>query len=71
MKIYHTRPLPFNFLNGTRMEIVMNKRDGVGMGATYPVVIHTFYLFLSFLFLWPIHFFLRHHGMFNFAITMP
>ena len=24
------------FLNGTRMRIVFNKRDGVGMGATHP-----------------------------------
>ena len=36
MRIYHTRSVLFNFLNGTRMRIVLNKRDGVGMGATGP-----------------------------------
>ena len=36
MGIYHTRPTPFNFLNGTGMRIVSNKRGGVGMGATCP-----------------------------------
>ena len=34
--ISHTRPAPFNFLNGTGMGIVFNKRGGVGMGATRP-----------------------------------
>ena len=32
----HTRPAPFNFLNGMGMGIVLNKRGGVGMGATRP-----------------------------------
>ena len=36
MENSHTRPTPFNFLNGTRMRIVFNKRGGVGMGATRP-----------------------------------
>ena len=27
-------PAPFNFLNGTGMRIIFNKRGGVGMGAT-------------------------------------
>ena len=25
---------PFNFLNGTDMKIILNKRGGIGMGAT-------------------------------------
>ena len=29
-------PSPFNFLNGTGMRIILNKRDGVGMGAIHP-----------------------------------
>ena len=33
MKIYHTRPAPFNFLNGTGMRIVSDKRGKVRMGA--------------------------------------
>ena len=41
MGIYHTRPAPprpapFKFLNGTGMEIILNKRAGVGMGVTRP-----------------------------------
>ena len=36
MGIYHTRPIPFNFLNETGMRFVLNKRGGVGMGATRP-----------------------------------
>ena len=36
MKIYHTRPAPFNFLNGTGMRIVSNKRGKVRTGATGP-----------------------------------
>ena len=36
MGIYHTRSALFNFLNGTRMRITLNKRDRVGMGATHP-----------------------------------
>ena len=36
MRIYHTRPVPFNFLNETWMRIVLNKWDEVGMGATHP-----------------------------------
>ena len=36
MRISHTRPAPFNILNGTGMGIVFNKRGGVGMGATRP-----------------------------------
>ena len=39
MGIYHTRPArpaPFKFLNGTGMGIILNKRGGVGMGATRP-----------------------------------
>ena len=36
MRIYHTRPAPFNFLNGTGMRIVLNKRDRVEMGAIDP-----------------------------------
>ena len=39
MRNSHTRPAPFNFLNWTGMGIVFNKRGGVGMGATRPVVI--------------------------------
>ena len=34
MGIYHTRPTPFNFLNGMGMVFVLNKWGGVGMGAT-------------------------------------
>ena len=34
MRIYHTRPAPFNFLNETGMIIILNKRNEVGMGAT-------------------------------------
>ena len=34
--ISHTRPAPFNFLNGTGMGIIFDKRGGVGMGATRP-----------------------------------
>ena len=37
--ISHTRPAPFNFLNGTGMRIDFAKRGGVGMGATRPVTI--------------------------------
>ena len=34
---YLPHPTPsFNFLNGTGMGIIFNKRGGVGMGATYP-----------------------------------
>ena len=36
MGIYHTRPVLFNFLNRTGMRFVLNKQDGVGMGATHP-----------------------------------
>ena len=36
MGIYHTRPIPFNFLNGLGMGIILNKWDRVGMGATRP-----------------------------------
>ena len=41
MGIYHTRltsprPALFKFLNGTEMGIILNKRGGVGMGATRP-----------------------------------
>ena len=36
MRIYHTHPVPFNFLNGTGMEIVLNKWDKIGMVATDP-----------------------------------
>ena len=36
MGIYHTCPTPFNFLNGTGIGIVSNKRGGVGMGAIRP-----------------------------------
>ena len=36
MRIYHIRPIPFNFLNGTRMRFILNKWGGVGMGATHP-----------------------------------
>ena len=36
MRIYHIRPVPFNFLNGTRMRIILNKWCRVGMGATRP-----------------------------------
>ena len=36
MGIYHTHPAPFNFLNGMGMIFILNKRDGVGMGATRP-----------------------------------
>ena len=28
-------PIPFKFLNGMGMRIILNKRDGVGMGATH------------------------------------
>ena len=48
MGISHTRPAPFNFLNGTGMRIVFNKRGGVGMGVTRLIVIPT--VFLVFLF---------------------
>ena len=34
--ISHTRPAPFNFLNGTGMRIIFYKRGRVGMGATRP-----------------------------------
>ena len=47
MRISHTRPAPFNFLNGTGMRIVFNKRSGVGMGTTRPVVIPNFGLYLN------------------------
>ena len=36
MRIYHTRPTPFNFLNGAGMGFVLNKQGGVGMEATRP-----------------------------------
>ena len=36
MKNSHARPAPFNFLNGTGMGIVFNKRGAVGMGAIRP-----------------------------------
>ena len=34
--ISHTRPAPFNFLNGTGMGIIFYKRGGVGMRVTRP-----------------------------------
>ena len=36
MRIYHTRPIPFNILNEMEMRVILNKRDGVGMGVTRP-----------------------------------
>ena len=39
MRNSHTRPVPFNFLNETRMRIILNKWDEVGMEATCPVAI--------------------------------
>ena len=42
MGIYHTCPTPFNFLNGTGMRFVLNKRDGIGTMTTYPVAIPTY-----------------------------
>ena len=36
MRIYHIYLISFNFLNGKGMRIVLNKRGGVGMGATRP-----------------------------------
>ena len=54
MRIYHTRPTPFNFLNGTRMGFVLNKRGGVGMEATRPkpAPLPFLHLILSFSFLY-------------------
>ena len=40
----HNRAARFNFLNGTRMRIILNKRCRVGMGATRPVAILIFIL---------------------------
>ena len=34
--IIPARPTPFNFLNGIGIRIILNKQDGVGMGATHP-----------------------------------
>ena len=34
--LYPPRPAPFKFLNGTGMGFILNKRGGVGMGATRP-----------------------------------
>ena len=36
MRIYRTRPVPFNFLNGMGMRIILKKQEGVGMGVTRP-----------------------------------
>ena len=43
MRIYHTHPIPFNFLNRKGMGIVLNKRDRIRIWVTrlepVPVVI--------------------------------
>ena len=36
MGIYHSRPSPFNFLNGMGMKIILNKWDKVRMEVTIP-----------------------------------
>ena len=35
MRISNTRLVLFNFFNGTIIKIILNKRDGVEMGATH------------------------------------
>ena len=47
MGIYHTRPVPFNFLNGTGMRFVLNKRGGVGKGAIHPEPAPLLFLLLT------------------------
>ena len=39
MRISHTHPYSFNFLNGMGIIIILNKLDEVGMGATHPKLI--------------------------------
>ena len=39
MKISHTHPFLFNFLNVAEMKIIFNKWDEVGMGVTRPIAI--------------------------------
>ena len=36
----------FNFLNGTKIRIVLNKRGGIGMGATRPKPVPLSFLYL-------------------------
>ena len=47
-----SRPAPFNFLNGTGMRIVFNKRDRIGMEATCPEPAPLSFLFLRYTFLY-------------------
>ena len=50
MRISHTRPAPFNFLNGTGGELFLINRAGLGWGRPVPnppVVIPNFSLYLN------------------------
>ena len=39
MRILHTRSVSFNFLNETKMIIILNKWDEIGMKATRPKLV--------------------------------